>query len=176
MKTLNFIKKIAHDKAEKSGKRALFLLAKIIATGGFVGTIKYASGTFGSLLAISLCWLFTELPLLWQVFWLGFIFATGTLATHLYLMELGEENQDPKEVVIDEVFAVFLTTFFCQFITPKFGWQHFLSIFILFRAFDIIKPYPISYVDKNVHGVKGIMLDDILAGMASVLVYIVVYA
>ena len=113
-----------------------------------------------------------------RLFLFGFLLVCGTLATHLYLIKLGDKNSDPKEVVIDEIFAVFLATFLCQFVVQNqsLNWQHFLSIFVLFRTFDIIKPYPISWVDKNIHGAKGIMLDDILAGFASCLVFIVVYA
>ena len=175
MRTMNFLGKIAKEKTKRSGKKALFLFAEMLATGCFVGKIKYASGTFGSLLAILLCIPFVKLSLFWQVFILGFLLTCGTYATYLYLIKLGDLKKDPKEVVIDEIFAVFLTTFLCQFITPKFEWQHCLSIFALFRTFDIIKPYPISFVDKNIHGAKGIMLDDILAGLASFLVFVVVY-
>ncbi|MFT7431833.1 MAG: phosphatidylglycerophosphatase A, partial [Colwellia sp.] len=46
-------------------------------------------------------------------------------------------------------------------------WQSIVVGFILFRIFDIFKPWPISYVDKNLHGGLGIMVDDILAGLAA---------
>ncbi len=176
MQTLKAIGKIATTRTARKSKKAVFFLSTFLATGAFIGRIKYASGTFGSLFAILLCVPFVKFALWLQIFLLGFLLVVGTLSTHLYLVKLGDKKKDPKEVVIDEIFAVFLITFLCQFITKTFDWQHFLSIFALFRTFDIIKPYQISYVDKNIHGANGIMLDDILAGFASFLVYVVVYS
>ncbi len=156
-------------------RRTVFLLSSFVSTGGFIGKIKYMSGTFGSLLGIIFGLFFVKISLLHQIILLGLILSIGTLSTHMYLIKIDDLKADPKEVVIDEIFAVLLTCFFARLITPKLGFENFLSIFILFRTFDIIKPYPISWVDKNIHGAKGIMFDDILASFASILVYICVY-
>ena len=53
-----------------------------------------------------------------------------------------------------------------MFMVPL-SWQSIVVGFILFRIFDIFKPWPISYIDKNLHGGLGIMVDDIIAGLAA---------
>ena len=175
MQTIEEVGKIVKQKANSKTKKVIFFLSSFIATGCFVGKIKYAPGTFGSLLAIFLCIPFVKLSIVYQCIILSFILFIGTFTTHMYLVKINDLKKDPKEVVVDEIFAVFLLTFLAQIITPNFEWHHFLSIFVLFRTFDIIKPYPISYVDKNIHGSIGIMLDDILASIGSFLVYIIAY-
>ena len=176
MQTLNSISRIMKIKPLTKGKSVIFAISTLISTGFFVGKIKYASGTFGSLLAILLCIFFVKLSILCQCVILSLILILGTFATHLYLIKINDLKKDPKEVVIDEIFAVFMMTFLAQIIHSNFEWHHFVSIFVLFRFFDILKPYPISYIDKNIHGANGIMMDDILAGFAGFLVYILAYS
>jgi len=62
--------------------------------------------------------------------------------------------------VLDEVAGYFIT----MILAPE-GWQWLLFGFVLFRIFDILKPWPISVLDRRVQGGLGIMLDDIVAGM-----------
>lgn len=156
-------------------KKIIFFIATFVSTGGFVGNIKYAPGTFGSILGIFLGFFFVKFSILFQFIFLGLILSFSTLAIRIYLIKIKSTNADPKEVVIDEIFAILLTCFFAKMITNQLNFDHFLTIFVLFRTFDIIKPYPISWVDKNIHGAKGIMFDDILASFATILVYICIY-
>jgi phosphatidylglycerophosphatase A len=73
---------------------------------------------------------------------------------------------DPKEVVIDEVVGVWIALFFVKFFTPEASDLLTFSLsFLLFRFFDILKPFPISYLDKNLKNALGVMLDDVLAGI-----------
>ena len=72
---------------------------------------------------------------------------------------------DHPGIVIDEI-AGFLITM----IAVPFSWQTILAGFILFRIFDILKPWPISWLDKNMRGGLGIMLDDVLAGAISLVI------
>ena len=176
MQTLRLIDKFLQKNKTKGGN-IVFLVASFIATGCFVGKLKYAPGTFGSLLAIIFCPYFTSISCMLQIFILVFLFATAFISTHIYLIKINDFNKDPKEVVIDEIVAVLLLTWLCQLVVPAnlMNWGHFLSIFILFRFFDVVKPYPISFVDKNVHGAKGIILDDVMACIASWLVFAVAY-
>ncbi|TNF37070.1 MAG: phosphatidylglycerophosphatase A, partial [Gammaproteobacteria bacterium] len=69
---------------------------------------------------------------------------------------------DHPAIVVDEI-AGFLITM----IAVPFTWYWLLTGFVLFRLFDILKPWPISWLDQHVHGGTGIMLDDILAGLAA---------
>ena len=69
---------------------------------------------------------------------------------------------DDSSIVWDEIVGFLIT----MFLVPL-AWQSIVVGFILFRLFDIFKPWPISFIDKNVHGGFGIMLDDVLAGIAA---------
>jgi phosphatidylglycerophosphatase A len=76
---------------------------------------------------------------------------------------LGE--QDSSRIVIDEVLGMVIT----MFLIP-IGWVSLAAGFALFRIFDIIKPFPASYLDRHLHGGAGVMLDDIAAGLYANLV------
>ena len=69
---------------------------------------------------------------------------------------------DHGAIVWDEIVGFLIT----MFLVPL-SWQSVVVGFVLFRIFDIFKPWPISFIDKNVHGGLGIMLDDIIAGFAA---------
>jgi len=66
---------------------------------------------------------------------------------------------DDSSIVWDEVAGMLITM-----LAVPLSWQTLLAGFVLFRFFDILKPWPISYLDKHVHGGFGIMIDDVLAG------------
>ena len=178
MQTIKYISNTFIKQSDSKIKKIIFFLATFISTGCFVGKTKYAPGTFGSLLAILFCPVYVKMSISWQLTIFGLLLAAGTLATHLYLIKINDLKKDPKEVVIDEIVAIFLITLLAQIIVPAntLNWKHFLSIFVLFRVFDISKPYPICWIDKNIHGAKGIMLDDILAAIASWLIFVIAYA
>jgi phosphatidylglycerophosphatase A len=156
-------------------KLAVFL-SKLVSTGLFIGKIKYAPGTFGSALGILIGYLLLHLPAPLQSLTLILSLTIGSLFVKVYLIATKQQKVDPKEVVFDEIFAVMLICFVAQFITKEIDFAKYLSIFGLFRIFDILKPYPICVVDKKMKNTTGIMLDDILAALASILVYIVIYA
>jgi phosphatidylglycerophosphatase A len=69
---------------------------------------------------------------------------------------------DDSSIVWDEVAGMLLTM-----LAIPLSWQTLLAGFVLFRFFDILKPWPISYLDKHVHNGFGIMIDDVLAGLLS---------
>ncbi|MEI6805462.1 MAG: phosphatidylglycerophosphatase A, partial [Myxococcaceae bacterium] len=91
------------------------------------------------------------------------VFVIGWWATFRALPTF--KSQDPKEIVIDEVAGQGLALVFC----PP-GWMALLLGFILFRLFDILKPWPISYVDRKIKNALGVMLDDMLAGVFAALI------
>jgi phosphatidylglycerophosphatase A len=109
------------------------------------------------------------------------LFLIGTYASHLYTKYTGRE--DPKEVVIDEVVGQLLvivtTTVPCLATVSNLTgaalniYVVFVIIFplILFRIFDIIKPWPVSWCDTNIKGGFGIMLDDIAAAVMAIISY-----
>lgn len=180
-------------------------ISKLFVTVFYLGKIKYASGTFGSLAAFPLCYIVMHFTLSYQLLFPidGVDIAARQFIT-LIIMELlatlllfflglyytscyikGSEQQDPKEVVIDEVvgqmLTIILNSFSVAFIFSTKLSEYvdvdminflflFLFPFILFRVFDIFKPWPINWLDQNIKGAFGVMLDDIAASIFAVVV------
>ena len=143
----------------------------------FIGKIKFAPGTIASLIT---CFLFL---LLVNIFDFTIIFLI-TLIVFLYSFiainnSFDEFNSDdPQEIVIDEVMGQMLPLLAIpvyETLYPLPNTYYFVSAFILFRLFDIWKPYPISYIDDNTNGPLGIMLDDIVASIYSILILILIF-
>ena len=137
-----------------------------------VGKIKYAPGTFASLIT---CLLFLLLINLFNITILFFftliIFLYSFVAINTSFESF--DSNDPQEIVIDEVVGqmlplLALPIYETLYIAPIE--YYCLTAFLLFRLFDIWKPFPISYVDNNTKGALGIMLDDILAGFYTIIV------
>lgn len=124
----------------------------------FAGKSPFAPGTCGSLVAILLApFIFMPLPLIGRLMMLILVFATGVLASNEAEAQLGKK--DPSEVVIDEVLGQWLTIL--PFAMLEF-WGY-VAAFVLFRLFDICKPWPIKRLEK-LGGGLGIMIDDAAAG------------
>ena len=139
-----------------------------------IGKIKYAPGTFASLFT---CLLFFFLTYILSTLFLFFLTLLIFLYSFVAINDSFElfNSQDPKEIVVDEVVGQILPLLAIPIYETLYSTSkeyYFITAFVLFRLFDIWKPYPINYVDKNVKGVLGIMLDDILAGIYSVIVLI----
>jgi phosphatidylglycerophosphatase A len=129
-----------------------------LAFGFGSGLAKKAPGTLGTLAAVPVYWLFAQTnifvySLLTVAVTVGGIWICG-VATE----KLGE--QDFGGIVWDEIAGYLIT----MWLVP-FTWQAMVLGFLLFRVFDIIKPWPIKWVDQRVEGGFGVMLDDVLAGV-----------
>lgn len=154
-----------------------------LATMYGVGLVKFAPGTVGSLVAAVLAWGIVQLPYGWGILAAGTLLFTilGTRSATRYMAEHGTAH-DPSEIVIDELVGQWLTYLvFAAAITIYFHVHQFSGIlslfsgsligsvtvigFILFRLFDILKPWPISWFDKNIHGGWGVMVDDLVAAV-----------
>ncbi len=148
-------------------KKVPFLI-DILATGFYMGKIPFMPGTFGSLVAIPLGYLcslgFMPVYGSWALF--AFIFFIGVYVSTRFTAITGLE--DPGSIVIDEIAGLMI--FYLIF---PFKPIYIIAGFILFRFFDIIKPFPVSFFDKMKNG-WGIMLDDIVAGLYAVLVWFIV--
>jgi phosphatidylglycerophosphatase A len=128
------------------------------ATGGLIGFSPVAPGTFGSLAALPICLLISSMPIAPALIFVAALIMFSTWIAHA--AEKLAAQKDPKQVVVDEICGMALALFALPF-TPFF----ILGGFALFRVFDILKPFPIRWVDKKVPGGLGIMLDDIIAGI-----------
>ena len=122
------------------------------------GLAPKAPGTAGTLVAIPIFWVIQDLSWPLYVSWLLVTFVLGVVWFGRSSRALGVH--DHGGIVWDEMVGYWLTMFFA----PA-GWQWMLLGFILFRFFDILKPWPIGAVDRRVHGGFGIMIDDVLAGV-----------
>ena len=131
-----------------------------IAMGLGSGLSPKAPGTAGTLLTVPLVYLLQQQSLLIYTLVTLFVIATGSWVCGYAAEKL--QVHDHSGIVYDEV-AGFLIT---MFMVPA-GWQWMLAGFILFRFFDAVKPWPISWIDKNVGGGFGILIDDVAAGLIS---------
>ncbi len=138
--------------------------AVFLATLGPVGRLPKAPGTWGSLAALAAApWCFTPLPLAARLAVLGLVLALGTWAAARAETALG--RKDPGCVVVDELLGQW--TAFLPFHLA--GWTQAMplelfALFLLFRIYDILKPWPIRAVERGVPGGLGVMLDDLVAG------------
>ncbi len=130
----------------------------LIATFFGIGKIPGAPGTWASLAAAPLFWFFVIDKPLWQFgLILAVIYFVGVYSSGQYEKQIGEK--DPSEAVIDEVLGMGVA----MFNIPQ-QWPYLVMAVILFRIFDIWKPYPIRRLEKLTAG-WGIMTDDLLAGV-----------
>lgn len=164
-------------------------------TCGGLGKIPFASGTWGSLAATLFAALILELGLRFGISWLAITFLIiTTTACCWYGVKLSDEyitktkKEDPSLIVIDEwvgqILAILLFVIVMWFtetmqgsftkkvITENNGMEALLvhglcfgGLFLLFRFFDIVKPWHAGWADQNLSGGKGVMLDDVFAGI-----------
>lgn len=135
----------------------------LFAFGFGSGLAKKAPGTFGTLAAIPFFLLLQNLSWPLYLSWLLVTFALGVFWCDRSSKALGVH--DHGGIVWDEFVGFWIT----MFMAPA-GWIWILIGFVLFRLFDILKPWPINWLDKKVHGGFGIMIDDVLAGIYALLV------
>jgi len=131
-----------------------------IAMGLGSGLSPKAPGTAGTLLTVPLVYFLQQQTLFVYAAVTLFVLATGSWICGYAADKL--RVHDHSGIVYDEV-AGFLIT---MFMVPA-GWHWMLAGFVLFRFFDAVKPWPISWIDKNVAGGFGIMIDDVVAGLIS---------
>ena len=134
------------------------------------GKIKYAPGTFASLLA---CIFFFVLDHYFSFFIIFLIILIFFFYSFISINNSFDKftDEDPNEIVIDEVVGQMIVLLFIPIYETLFflnNFYYYFFSFVLFRLFDIWKPYPISYVDNNIKGAIGIMLDDIIAAIYSI--------
>ena len=138
------------------------ILVKFLVTGFYSGKIKYMPGTFGTLVGVLIFQLISLNSLLNNIFLLLILFFLSLLLLNYSYKESIFLNKDDKSIVIDEIFGylIFMIFFENNLINLLVG-------FILFRFFDILKPFPISLIDKNIKNSFGVMFDDIIAALFS---------
>ena len=143
-----------------------------------IGKIKKIPGSFASLATtLFLFFLFYVLNVLPSIVLISviIIFFISLYAVNIFIKDL--TNKDPKEIVIDEFIgqSIPICLYEIAHNMPKETDQVLTSyfiMFILFRIFDIVKPYPVSYYDKNFKNSFGVIMDDVCAGLYVVAVLV----
>ena len=140
-----------------------------------LGKIRFMPGTFGSLATtIFLFYLFHSLDISSNIILIGwiiiFIYSFYAVSTHTQ----DSKNKDPGEIIIDEFLGQSIPIYLYEIShgTTKENSEaiiYYVLFFLLFRYFDIMKPFPVSFFDKNFKNSFGVIMDDICAGLYVVL-------
>ena len=142
---------------------------QLLACGLGSGAMPYAPGTFGTLIAVPVYWYMQPLSVEIYIGLTGLLFLLGIFLCGYTANRLGVH--DHGGIVWDEIVGYLITMTF----VPT-GWVWIVLGFMLFRLFDILKPWPILWLDQHVTGGFGIMLDDVLAGVYAILVLYIIQA
>lgn len=129
----------------------------LLAFGFGSGAAPVAPGTFGTLAAVPLYLLLVQLPLGAYLLALVVLFGAGIWLCEKTAQDLGVH--DHGGIVWDEFVGYWITM-----VAAPPGWLWLVVGFVLFRLFDILKPFPISWLDRHIKGGLGIMVDDAVAG------------
>ena len=143
-----------------------------------IGKIRKVPGSIASLVTtLFLFFLFHILNASPNIILFGiiFVFLISLYAVNIFIEDL--TNKDPKEVVIDEFIgqSIPICLYEVAHTIPKDSEDNlkfYLIMFVLFRVFDVAKPFPVSYYDKNFNNSFGVIMDDVCAGLYVVLVLI----
>ena len=147
----------------------MIFLARFIGTVAFVGYVRPAPGTWGSLVALPWGWALHQLggaPLL--IAGIVLVFLAGWWATRVWTAQGGDS--DPSEIVADEVVGQWIAILPLSLVASARGidvlamWPGWIAAFVLFRLFDIWKPWLVGWADR-LHSPLGVMLDDVFAGL-----------
>ena len=146
---------------------------KAVASFFFVGFLRPAPGTWGSLAALPVAWGLHTLGGFWFLLNMTvFAFLTGLIATQKVTQ--GTKDHDPGWIVIDEVVGMWIALFPVSYGAQRMGaditalWPGWIAAFVLFRLFDIWKPWLVGRADARGDAL-GVMLDDVIAGVFAAL-------
>ncbi len=134
-----------------------------VAFGFGTGTLPFAPGTFGTLIAIPFYLAMEHLSPLMYLLITILVTLVSIWICNKVTNEIGVE--DHQGMNLDEIVGFLVTMFYAPH-----GWHWIVLGFLLFRLFDIWKPWPVRYVDEHMTGGLGIILDDVLAGIYSCLI------
>ena len=130
------------------------------ATGFFAGRIPVAPGTFGTIIGLIPCFFISLLDI-----YFAFICTVLFILAAIWIAHNAEkilDKPDPGCIVIDEMAGIMITL-----LGHHFNFVTVVSGFVIFRCFDVLKPFPVSYVEKRLPGGMAVVCDDVVAGILS---------
>jgi len=150
------------------------IFTKLFVSIFYVGYIKFASGTWGSIASLLILYPFIKFTVL-SFEALLIIFIILFFISNLFINYFSNftNSNDSKHIVIDELLGIFIILIFYDFIFIYNDFITLILIFFLFRIFDIIKIFPANYIDKNFKNGYGVMMDDIVAGFYTIFTLII---
>ncbi len=143
-----------------------------------IGKLPKIPGSYASLVTVIFLYILFHIFLVPPDLFLYFLIAiyiTSLFAVNIFIKDL--TNKDPKEVVIDEFIGQSIPICLYEIAhneatNPTRVLTFYFIMFILFRIFDIVKPYPVSYYDKNFKNSFGVIMDDVCAGLYVVVILV----
>ncbi|MFH0225359.1 phosphatidylglycerophosphatase A [Vibrio furnissii] len=141
----------------------------LLATGFGSGLSPVVPGTMGTLASVPVYLLLAHLPLTAYVV---VVIAASLIGIKICQVTSNDmQVHDHGSIVWDEFAGFWITMLIVPGLQlPVFDWKWVVTGFVLFRFFDMVKPWPIGWLDKRVHGGLGIMIDDLVAGVMSAIV------
>ena len=153
------------------------IITKLFVSIFYIGYVKFGSGTWCSLAAILR---------LYPIFKFGFLSLEKLIIIFIILFFISNlfinffsnftNSNDSKHIVIDELLGIFIILIFYDFIFIYNDFITLILIFFIFRLFDITKIFPGNYIDKNFKNGYGVIMDDIVAGVYTILTLIILNA
>ena len=153
------------------------IFTKLFVSIFYVGYIKFASGTWGSIASLLILYPFIKFNVL-SFEALLIIFIILFFISNLFINYFSNftNSNDSKHIVIDELLGIFIILIFYDFIFIYNDFITLILIFFIFRLFDIIKIFPANYIDKNLKNGYGVIMDDIVAGIYTIFTLMILNA
>tara|TARA_Y100001970_G_scaffold63129_1_gene80791 strand:+ start:6319 stop:6792 length:474 start_codon:yes stop_codon:yes gene_type:complete len=150
------------------------ILTNILVSIFFIGHINFASGTWGSLASILIIFPIIKYALFpFEILICVFIILFFIFNFFINYYSKMNKTYDSKHIVIDEFLGIFIILIFYDFLIIYNDFLTLILIFFIFRVFDIIKIFPANLIDKNLKNGYGVILDDIVAGIYTILTMII---
>ena len=145
------------------------IFTKLFVSIFYIGYIKFASGTWGSIASLLILYPFIKFTVL-SFEALIIVFIILFFISNLFINYFSNftNSNDSKHIVIDELLGIFIILIFYDFIFIYNDFITLILIFFIFRLFDIIKIFPANYIDKNLKNGYGVIMDDIVAGIYTI--------
>lgn len=156
------ISTLTYGKTKLTPKQIMTDPVLFLAFGFGSGLVKKAPGTMGTVAAIPIYLLMAQFN-----FWIFSLLTLIITITGIWICDLAAKKLDVHDfggIVWDEIAGYLITMWFTVAFIP-YSWSAIITGFILFRLFDIFKPQPIKWIDSQVEGGLGIMLDDVIAAV-----------